>query len=133
MSWQDEALQQIKSAGIPVTASSKASDALTVETTDADGAQVSIVVSRSADTVAEILGYEEDRTPTYVVQAGAYKVKAYALAYAQTIQEHGFDAVVKTRDGMYIVQAGAYKKLDNAKKQVARLQRAGFECIIKTI
>ena len=133
MSWQDEALQQIKSAGIPVTSSSKTSDALTVETTDADGALTTIVVSRSADAVAEILGYEEDQAPTYVVQAGAYKIKAYAQAYAQTIQEHGFDAVVKTRDGMYIVQAGAYKKLDNAKKQVARLQRAGFDCIIKTI
>lgn len=133
MTWQDEALQQIKSAGIPVTTSSKTSDALTVETTDADGAQVSIVVSRSADAVAELLGYEEDQAPAYVVQAGAYKVKAYAQARAQTIQEHGFNAVVKTRDGLYIVQAGAYKKLDNAKKQVARLQRAGFDCFIKTI
>ena len=133
MSWQDEALQQIKSAGIPVTSSSKASDALTVETTDADGTRVSIVVSRSAEAVAEILGYEDDQSPTYVVQAGAYKIKAYAQARAQTIQEHGFGAVIKTHDGLYIVQAGAYKKLENAKKQVARLLDAGFDSFIKKV
>lgn len=131
MSWQKDALNALKKAGIPVTSSSITDDALIVDTMSADGESYTIVATRGdADGVAEALGYRQE--VRYKVQAGYYTNKTYAKAFAQTLTEHGFPAVVKSAgDGGYTVQAGAFSVLNNAKILVGKLKAAGFDAIIK--
>lgn len=132
MSWQSDLLKKIKKAGIPVTISQTADDALIIETTNADGELIDMVVTRgTADAVADLLGYK--KAAHYVVQAGYYTKKVYGQAMVQTLKDHGFDASLKSTAGGYYVQAGAYAILANAKIQVARLKAAGFDSFIREV
>lgn len=67
----------------------------------------------------------------YLVQAGAYSVKANADSVLAKIKAAGFDAYIKSEDGLYKIQAGAYTVKANADKQVAALKAKGFDAIIK--
>lgn len=132
MSWQTEAQDALKKAGIPITSVIKETDALIVETTDADGETVTIIAAKNAEAVADLLGFEDaQENRIYRVQVGAYQKKIYAVAMKETLTEKGFSAIIKQDSGLFRVQVGAYRKLDNAKAMVTKLKAAGFEAIIK--
>lgn len=132
MSWQSDQLKALKKAGVPVSASQLLKDALIVETTNADGELLDIIVTKgSADAVADLLGYKKE--VRYIVQAGYYSKKAYAQAQVQTLKDHGFTAALKKSGDGYIVQAGAYSVKANAALQLARLKAAGFDAFIREV
>lgn len=132
MTWQDEALKSLKDSGVPVTLSKKTDDALIVETVSSDGEPVTITATKgTAAPVADLLGYSDGKR--YIVQAGAYKNRNYAAAYALSIKNHGFPAIVKKDGDLYRVQCGSFSVLNNAKLLVGKLKAAGFDAIIKEV
>lgn len=69
---------------------------------------------------------------TYVVQAGAYKVKANADKALARVKSIASDAYI-VRDGdLYRIQAGTYTVKANATKRAEELKAAGISAIVKT-
>lgn len=71
-------------------------------------------------------------TNQYIVQAGAYAVKANASAQSKKLKTAGFSAFYYlASDGEYKVQCGAFDILANAEALKAKLIAAGFPAIVK--
>lgn len=66
----------------------------------------------------------------YFVQVGAFAEKVNADNYAKTVQEKGFNTVVKKQDGLYRVQVGAFANKANADNRVKAIKAKGFNAII---
>ena len=63
----------------------------------------------------------------YRVQVGAYSKRENADRQLATVQDKGFDALIKKVGDLYKVQTGAYSVKANAEAQLARVKAAGFE------
>lgn len=67
----------------------------------------------------------------YVVQVGAYLLKANANQIKKRLEKAGFEAIIVLENGHYSVQTGSFSNKNNATNQVASLNKAGFKAIIK--
>lgn len=67
----------------------------------------------------------------YIVQVGAYLLKANVNQIQKRLEKAGFETVV-ILDGIYYrVQVGAFSNKTNATNMVTKLNKAGFKAIIK--
>ena len=67
----------------------------------------------------------------YVVQVGAYLLKANANQIQKRLEKAGFETAVILEGVYYRVQVGAFSNKTNATNMVAKLNKAGFKAIIK--
>ena len=75
---------------------------------------------------------KEPAKKTYVVQAGAYKIKTNAQKMLPRVQVVVKDAYVVKDGDYYRIQAGAYTVKTNATKRAEELKAAGISAIVKT-
>ena len=73
----------------------------------------------------------ETTSKMYVVQVGAYLLKANANQIQKRLEKAGFETAI-VLDGIYYrVQVGAFSNKTNATNMVIKLNKAGFKAIIK--
>ena len=66
----------------------------------------------------------------YMVQIGAYRVRANAEATLQRARRSGVDAQLRVSGDLTVVGAGPYPSSDAASRDVARLESAGLDAVI---
>lgn len=82
------------------------------------------------DPIFVVVGEERDLMHGYVVQIGAYRVRANAEAALQRARRSGIDAQLRVSGELTIVGAGPYASSDAASRDVARLRDAGLEPVV---
>lgn len=75
-------------------------------------------------------GDDHNKNVMYMVQSGAYKVKANADKRVAALKSAGFPAIIKVQGDVYRVQVGIYKIKKNAEAAVANLKAKGFAAVI---
>lgn len=68
---------------------------------------------------------------TYVVQVGAYLIKANANQIKNRLDKAGFETAIVLDGIHYRIQVGAFSNKNNATNMVTKLNKAGFKAIIK--
>ena len=82
-------------------------------------------------TTAPVTSTKPTKQTIYVVQVGAYLLKANANQIQKRLERAGFETVIVLEGIYYRVQVGAFANKVNATNMVARLNKAGFKAIIK--
>jgi hypothetical protein len=77
-----------------------------------------------------VVGEERDVMHGYVVQIGAFRVRANAEATLKRARRSGVDAQLRTSGKLTIVGAGPYVSSEAAAKDAARLKAAGLEAVV---
>lgn len=72
----------------------------------------------------------EEETPAYTVQTGAFRNPAYARRLQQELEEQEFPARVEADGSLYRVMVGSFSSLDDAVKTEKSLKRSGYQTVI---
>lgn len=80
-----------------------------------------------------IVGEKRDVMHGYVLQIGAYRVRANAEAALQRARRSGVDAQLRVSGELAIVGAGPYASSAAAGQDAARLREAGLDAVITSI
>lgn len=79
-----------------------------------------------------VVGEKRDVMHGYMVQIGAFRVRANAEATLQRARRSGVNAQLRVSGALTIVGAGPYASRDAAIRDVARLKEAGLEAALTT-
>jgi cell division protein FtsN len=92
--------------------------------------QVNFAVS-TAETRMPVVGAPVDRAGKYVVQIGAYRVQANAVAAAERARSAGVPVVMDTNGTLTLVRTEPQSQ-DNASAFADKLSDAGIEAVVMT-
>ena len=66
----------------------------------------------------------------YRVQVGAFSKKENAESLQNQLKNHGFDVLIKNKDGLYKCQVGAFKNKSNAELLLSSVKQKGFNAFV---
>jgi hypothetical protein len=103
-----------------------------VLTSDPSTVEVDFAIGSETQTpaVRTIVSGESRGTMGYVVQIGAYRIRANAEETLQRARKNGVDAKLNVSGALTIVRAGPYPTNDAATADATRLIRAGLEAVV---
>ncbi|MDP9192657.1 MAG: SPOR domain-containing protein [Acidobacteriota bacterium] len=103
-----------------------------VLTSEPSSASVDFAIAEmtAAPAVRTIVSGETRGTMEYVVQIGAYRIRANAEETLQRARKSGVDAKLNVSGTLTIVRAGPYRTSDAAAADATRLIRAGLEAVV---
>lgn len=70
---------------------------------------------------------QEEKTPLYKVQSGAYRTKDAADYQSKIIESKGFSTYIIKKGDLYTIQCGAFKEQMNASNLADKLRDTGLE------